>query len=160
MLTNQQRFDRRLKIAQYMIELESARGSADAASWKWTAELLHHLRNDGMSSDETDVEDYQVVYKVKDYAWRHPDIVQCMESIDEQRLGVPVFSKRGAKPMKRIRGSGLVSTRPPVNGLPSACYNPDWKDDPKNKLKVKMSKEPFRWVRWKAASALGARYHE
>ena len=113
-----------------------------------------------MSSDESEEDEFdQKMYRAKDCEWRHPDITGCMDSIDQQRLGVPVFKSRGAKPVKRcrierngdadsdaddpsdvkrIRG-GTISNRAPPDGLPRACYNPEWLSQPRNKLAVNVS---------------------
>jgi hypothetical protein len=168
-LTRQQRFKRRLKSVGWIILYEKATQSNDLPAWQWHEELLLHLGADGMSSDESDIEEFLIVFTAKEHEWRHPDVAHCMDNIDQQRLGIPVFDPRGSKPVRRlriepipnsnaddcgdefrIRGSGLVSTRPPADGLPRACYNPEWISQPKNKLLVKVSEEEFRWIKWTA----------
>jgi hypothetical protein len=116
--------------------------------------LIRHLGSEGTSSDESDIEGYRVVYRTKTLPWRHPEIADCMESIEEHRLGVPTFSTKGSKPAERIR-DGIPSTRPHVDGLPDALYDPQWKEEPKNKTMLNVSDEKFPWIRWKAISALG-----
>jgi hypothetical protein len=135
--------------------LESSKRNGDPVSWKWLKELLEHLGGEGMSSDDTDIEGYEVVYRTKTRAWRHPDISLCMESIDEQRIGVVSFSRQGSKPAKRIRDGTLISTRPHVDGLPEALYDPQWTKQPANRICLHVSKKSFQWLRWKAQTALG-----
>jgi hypothetical protein len=137
-----------------MIELESSKKKGDTVTWKWLKGLLEHLQGEGMSSDESDVDGYQVVYRVKTRPWRHPDIEMCMESIDEQRIGVLSFSRKGSKPVKRIRDDTLISTRPHVDGLPEALYDPQWMKQPANEICLQVSKEPFQWLKWKGKTAL------
>lgn len=154
-LTNLQRFYRRMKTAEWMIDAETAR-NGNVSTWKWLKRLLDVLQAEGMSSDESDIDGYQVVYRVKTRSWRHVDISLCMESIDEQRLGIPSFSKQGAKPVKRIRGGGSVSTRPHVDGLPKECYNQEWMSQATNKRSLRVSDKPFPWLRWRGQTSLGA----
>jgi hypothetical protein len=138
-----------------MIELEASKHKGDTVTWKWLKKLLEHLQGEGMSSDDTEIEGYQVVYRVKTRPWRHPDISLCMESIDEQRIGVLSFSRQGSKPAKRIRGGTLISTRPHVDGLPEAFYDPQWMKQPANGICLQVSTKPFQWMRWKGQTALG-----
>jgi hypothetical protein len=154
-----------MKTTQWIAAYESAKGTADAKKWEWHKELLGHLKADGMSSDESDKENDQIVYRVKEYEWRNPDIVPCMESIDKQRLRVPAFKRKGTKPARRsrngpssdhsdpedaaeeIRGGNLISNRPHVDGLPKACYNEKWMAKPENKVLLNVSEESFNWIR-------------
>ena len=138
-----------------MIELESSKLKGDTVRWKWLKELLEHLQGEGMSSDESDTDGYQIVYRVKRRPWRHPDISLCMESIDEQRLGVVAFSRKGSTPKNRIRGDTSISTRPHVDGLPEALYDPQWVKETANRVCLQVSKEPFQWLKWKGQTALG-----
>jgi hypothetical protein len=94
-----------------MIEQESLKKTGDLVTWIWLKELLEHLKAEGMTSDESDVDEYQVVHRVKVKPWRHPDITLCMESIDN------------TKPVERIRDGKLISTGPHVDGLPQAFYD-------------------------------------
>jgi hypothetical protein len=144
-----------VQIVDWLIKYESCRQNGDPTAWKWLRRLLGFLKAEGMSSDETDIKGYQVVYRVKTREWRHPDIALCMESIDEQRLGVPTFSKKGSKPEKRTRDIMIKSKRPHVDGLPRVCYNPQWLSNPINEMRVQVSDEQFQWMRWRGQTALG-----
>jgi hypothetical protein len=163
-----------------MIELESSEQNGDTVAWEWFKDLLEHLQAEGMSSEESDVEGYQVRYRVKTKPWRHPDIALCMEGIDDTKPvemirdgrlistrppadGFPEaflqwmrqlehnIRLRGSKPVKRIRDGTLISTRPHVDGLPEAFYDPQWMTA--NNMRLRVSDKPFQWLRWKGQTA-------
>jgi len=72
----------------------------DHNAWQWLHDLLLTLQRDGLSSDESDVEDDQIVTVVP---WRRRYIANYVELIDEKRLtGDTGFSRRRS-PESRAR---------------------------------------------------------
>ena len=55
-----------------MIQLKHEEGAADVSAWQWMEQVLRHLGEDGMSSDESDVEGElnMTVFQVKMMPWR------------------------------------------------------------------------------------------
>ena|SRR5215471_19946075 len=119
----------------------------DHNAWQWLRDLLLTLQRDGMSSDESDVEDNQIVYRVTVMPWRRRDVANCMELIDSQRMNSDAgFSQRGSKPGKRVRGvRNPESKRKHLNGLPRQLYDDNWWEANHRRLGVEVSEEPFEW---------------
>jgi hypothetical protein len=115
--------------------------------WKWLSEVLKQLGHDGMSSDDSEIEDdMDVILRVKRLPWRR-DISKELEYIDSQRiLETNPFSRKGARPMKRRRGEG-VSTRAAMEGLPAIFYDQQWlREQCLAELELKVSNAAFQWL--------------
>ena len=70
-----------------MIELKKEDDAKDLSVWQWLLDLLGHLGEDGMSSEESDI-DAQTgmeVYYVKKMAWRR-DVGHEMRVINRERI--------------------------------------------------------------------------
>jgi hypothetical protein len=97
-----------------MTEVKTANQNAETEVkiWQWLLSLLQWYGAEGMSSDETSVEGLEVVYRVKILLWRR-NIDKYLDLVDFERKQ-PVqalFSRSGAKPMKRTRAEGMP---PPI----------------------------------------------
>jgi hypothetical protein len=143
-----QRYGRREKIVGYMVQLKAENESPDLHIWKWLASVLEHLGDDGMSSDESSIENFETVYRVKTMPWRR-DIVEYMDIIDRQRhKDADIFTPKGTKPGKRVRGTANpASIHEPVHGLPISFYDEEWLQqvDKHRRSKLKIAKEEFGW---------------
>ncbi len=71
------KYESRCKIVDYIIErkLEGGGSEDDIALWRWLQLLLQRLGKDGMSSEESEVEEGSArgVYYVKKLPWRRSD---------------------------------------------------------------------------------------
>lgn len=141
-----------MKVVERVITVKAAKSDRekDLAIWKWLLELMRRLGSDGMSSDESDIEDLRTVYRVKILIWRR-NIDRYVEMIDnERKLAGDIFSKAGAKATPRIRSDqNPVSTRDAPANLPSAIFDPDWLktvDDDYQQMKLNISRENFKWI--------------
>lgn len=134
----------------------------DAAAWVWMKEMIENLGYEGMSSDESEVEQEEgevedeeallsranFAYRVKRMPWRK-DITNELDIIDSERLkDRGTYRRQGSKPVPRRRDPNAPSTsRQAVPGLPIAFYNDTWyaklSEDRKNELFV--SDRKFNW---------------
>ena len=92
-------------------------------------DLFNKLGADGMSSEDTEIEDLQTVYRPRILPWRR-NIDDWLALIDKERRksNQTVYSSAGHAPRKRIRAStNQVSAREPPAGLPKSLYDPQWK---------------------------------
>jgi hypothetical protein len=116
--------------------------------WKWLDKVLGQLGHDGMSSEDSEIEDrINLVLRVRAMPWRR-EMGNELAYIDAQRVAdKTIFGRQGMKPMKRIRGEGKDSKREPVEGLPSAFYNSTWLHGAAGReVKAKVSKMRFAWM--------------
>jgi hypothetical protein len=133
------------------IALKRAAGDNDVPIWRWLEQVLQHLTVDGMSSEESTSEtEIETVYRVKILEWRR-DIEKELRIIDQERLlDAEIFAPQGAKPVKRLRGTGNpVSIRPPVQELPRAFYDEGWYSKTTaeyRELTLAVSREQFQWL--------------
>ncbi|KJA18369.1 hypothetical protein HYPSUDRAFT_57199 [Hypholoma sublateritium FD-334 SS-4] len=125
----------------------------DIALWKWLALLLEKLGKDGMSSEESEVEEGSArgVYYVKKLPWRRSDTTKHVRFIDKQReIANGLYSRRGNAPVPRIinhTNKGGVSRRPAPPGRPRAIYEEEWlqKQHSADVAKLDISDEIFPW---------------
>jgi hypothetical protein len=133
---------------EYLIQVKNANKSQDAHLWKWLGSVLEYLGPDGMSSDESSMEDFETVHRVKNMPWRR-DVTNNMDIIDRQRhKDAEIFTAKGSKPTKRIRGTANPSSaRNPVQGLPHSFYDDDWfnRQDQYHQSKLQSTDEKFDW---------------
>ena len=128
-------------------KIESADMGNEVAIWRWLLKVMETLTADGMSSEESDLDDnVNVVFRTKRLPWRR-NIDLELRIIDTERVHVPTnFGKSGAKPAMRSRGGhDLVSERDPVDGLPRRFYDDKWFESEGRKMAV--SKENFIWMK-------------
>ncbi|KAI6030078.1 hypothetical protein EDC04DRAFT_2605587 [Pisolithus marmoratus] len=103
-----------------------ARGTRDVELWQWLSDVVDHLGTDGMSSEDSEEEDMQTIFRVRSMPWRC-DIDKELRFIDSKHKDRGISSPKGAKPVKRIRPSNpFPSARQPVCGLPATFYKPEW----------------------------------
>ncbi|KAJ6569320.1 hypothetical protein B0H19DRAFT_1066076 [Mycena capillaripes] len=142
------KFEDRFQTVTATIRMKRDEGIAgDIETWVRLLELLEHLGEQGMSSeeeDEVEVDDAKVViYKVKLCIWREPELVKYFRFVDAQTA---LFKKhqRGPTPASRIRSGAPGSAKAP-RGLPKSLYNPEWlkKLTPACRKELKVSKEAF-----------------
>ena len=144
-----QKFDRRLRIVEKKIEVSiTTRAKREQKKWTWFRDMLDWFGSEGMSSDESDVEDGYPGARVKTLPWRR-DISYYLDYIDQHRFDGTVYSNRGPKPMPRTRRRYVESTRKAVSGLPRSFYDRNWlSKGGKDQAAVlaKLSKESFEWI--------------
>src|ERR1700722_7543818 len=121
----------------------------DVPVYEWLQDVVTRLGNDGMSSDESDVDEWgRTVYAVKQLPWRRniDKELDIIDSLRTQELGI--FTMRGSKGEERKRDiNNPVSTRNPVLGLPKALYNEDWvRRQPHGGRKLRIATEEFHWM--------------
>ncbi|KIM85943.1 hypothetical protein PILCRDRAFT_775973 [Piloderma croceum F 1598] len=96
------RYNRRKRIVEYMIELRAGDENQDLHLWKWLQSVLEHLGADGMSSDESSTENFKTVYRVTNMPWRRA-LTESMDIVDRQRhKDADIFTPKGSKPAKRL----------------------------------------------------------
>jgi hypothetical protein len=146
-----QKYIRRAKILEHIINLKKDDEDEDLPAWMWLQKVIKTLGDGGMSSEESDVEnDIHCVLRVKNMAWRRK-IERELDVIDHQRvLDDDVFAPQGSKPMKRIRAPGnSMSERSPITGLPKALYDGEWVDGLTGGQmeRLNVSNDAFRWMK-------------
>ena len=116
-------------------------------AWKWLLELLHHLTPEGMSSDESETEGLQTVFRVKILPWRREKVAEYMHMIDVHYLkNRHLLEPQGAKPVPRLReGQQPISTRI-LKHLPASLYNDEWKKDRRRGIMLHVSEDDFAWM--------------
>jgi hypothetical protein len=134
-----------------MIALKEEGNAEDLDAWKWLLELLDHLGEDGMSSEESDVDERTAmeVYYVKEMIWRK-NVDHEMSLIDKERIKEKsLYSKKGAKPMSRVRSGNKGHTRRPApKGRPKKLYEKNWLEGLSERAfrDLEISDEKFRWI--------------
>ncbi|KAI5980954.1 hypothetical protein EDD15DRAFT_2380693 [Pisolithus albus] len=94
----------RKAVLDYVVQLRTEAGSDDQMAWEWLQRLVKTLGEQGMSSEESAVEnEIECVLHVKRMEWCR--CIDCkLDIIDvEQVLDNNIFSPRGVKPVKRVR---------------------------------------------------------
>ncbi|KAI5987192.1 hypothetical protein EDD15DRAFT_2372596 [Pisolithus albus] len=122
------KYKRRKAVLDYVVQLRTEAGSDDQTAWEWLQRLVKTLGEQGMSSEESAVEnEIERVLRVKRMEWRRC-IDRELDIIDVERvLDNNIFSPRGAKPVKRVRApDNPVSSRGAVGGLPMELYDRTW----------------------------------
>ncbi|KAJ7831955.1 hypothetical protein B0H14DRAFT_2592379 [Mycena olivaceomarginata] len=142
------KFEDRVQTIIATIEIKTGEGNTgDVATWRRLLEMVQHLGQQGMSSEEEDevqVDDAKVlIYKVKVCIWREPRVVEYLRFVDAQ-TGLFKKHQRGPTPTSRIR-SGAPGTSEAPCGLPKSLYNGEWlkKASPAYLKELKVSKEVF-----------------
>lgn len=141
-----QRFKRRIETLKRTIELKKEEDAEDIDSWELLLNLFNELGDEGMSSDESDVDNTGLpIFYVKKMPWR-PNLEKEIQLVDHQRIAdKSLFSKKGAKPVQRVRISRRgESRRDPYQGRPKALYEKLWlaeqTDEMKHKLEISKTK--------------------
>jgi hypothetical protein len=148
-MTPSQTLKNRVEIVELVIKVKRLRKDADVRIWEWIRDLLRHLKAEGMSSEETDVDGTEVVHWVKIMLWRRAGIADIMDIIDAERKDeVKNWKKQGASPIRRLRDKErqLISSRRYMDSRPRALYEEEWLSKPTNAVRVNVSKETFEWL--------------
>jgi hypothetical protein len=136
-----------------MIEVKAASQNAETEVkiWQWLLSLLQWYGAEGMSSDETSVEDQEIVYRVKVLLWRR-NIDKYLDLVDFERKQPTqvLFSRSGARPVKRTRAEeNAISDRKAIPGLPIELYDAEWLqelDEHYRQITLCVSREQFQWM--------------
>lgn len=156
-----QKYQSRCKIVDHIVarKIEAGGSEEDITLWKWLALLLKRLGKDGMSSEESEVEEGSArgVYYVKKMPWRRPDVTKHVKFIDKQRDAANgLYSRRGNAPVPRIINIGNkgVSRRPAPPALPRTLYHEEWlqKQHAADVAELDISDEKFPWREYYTAS--------
>ncbi|KAI6012943.1 hypothetical protein PISMIDRAFT_24750 [Pisolithus microcarpus 441] len=131
------------EITKSMVAVKEVKGDDDIVAWWFLNSLITTLGSDGMSSEDSDGEDTEAIFCTRTLLWRR-DIVRELQIIDQQRLrDSTIFSPRGAKAAKQIRGNNFPQSEwKVVKGLPHPFYNEGWLAQNKGMS----SDEPFCWM--------------
>lgn len=141
-----------MQILERVIEVKAADNDKDKdlGIWRWLMKVLARYGSDGMSSDETETDGSEIVYRVKMLIWRR-NVDEYIDMIDNERtLAKEIFSGSGAKPTPRTRSAGNpISTHHAPKGLPIALLDPDWLEEVNGdyrQLMLSVSKDDFPWI--------------
>jgi hypothetical protein len=132
-----------------MVDLKSDDVDGDLWIWKWFLKFLKRLGEDGMSSDESDMEGRESVYRVRTMTWRREEVEEYMDLIDEQpNVDREIFTQQGSIGYRRVRGPyNPPSTREPVTQLPRQFYDDEWLENQTTRYRhstLKVSGENFQ----------------
>ena len=90
-------------VLDHIVKLRAKNGDDDLAAWEWLQRLVKLLGEQGMSSEESAIENnVEHLLRVKRMEWRCC-IDQELDIVDvECIIDSDIFSRRGAKPVKRV----------------------------------------------------------
>ncbi|KDQ25087.1 hypothetical protein PLEOSDRAFT_1086035 [Pleurotus ostreatus PC15] len=103
--------------------------SAQNPMYSLVAEMVSELGIDGMSSDESDTDDFPNSFNVSYMPWRSFDVNQLLTWLDKSKNRKNIYGNvvSGARPVKRNRPDDATSSRRPAKfGLPRNFYNDHW----------------------------------
>ena len=138
-------------ILDNIITIKSEDLNDNLPSWKWLQHLIKTLGEDGMSSEESSVENSVTnVLRVKNMDWQR-NIKKELEIVDLQRIiDKDIFSPQGSRPLPRKHApDNPVTSRDPIMGLPKVLYNGLWmlELNERQKGSLKISDEKFPWMK-------------
>ena len=118
-----QKYQWRKRVVDWQVEFREMINPAlrDLWIWKRMHEMLQWYGQEGMNSEESEVEDLEEIYCPKHLPWRRKSASEMMDLIDRVRglLGQKSHSKKGRPPTRRIRNkSNGVSSQAACKGLP------------------------------------------
>lgn len=131
--------------------MKEAEHAPDLPAWRWLHDVITALGVEGMSSEESDIEDsIHTVYRTKWMEWRR-DLSAALRIVDEERYKDKlIYHSRGSKPAHRQRLNRFspLSTHPAVPNLAQAFYDDEWwaSLDEEAQLEIDPSGEDFQWV--------------
>ena len=149
-----QKWETRVNMAASIAETKEASKAPDAPAWIWMRKMLQELGHEGMSSDESDLEDdddddtLAPAFRVKTMPWRR-DITHELDIIDaERRRDASVYHKQGSKPVHRRRDADLLTTRPAAVNLPRVFYDDTWfeKLGSRERRQLRAGSHAFEWA--------------
>ena len=123
--------------------MKSENSDGNGVVWSFLNTVVRTLGTEGMSSDDSDMEDMVAVYRTRLMPWRR-DISKELTIIDEQHFKDHQIFSKGAKPAKRT-SSMLPSSRGAMKGLPMSFYDADWMGT-NNTNKAFPTDEQFLWM--------------
>ena len=118
-----------IKILTSIVRQKEKDNTGDLATWRWLLMLFQELGPDGMSSEDTSIEDLETIYQPRILPWRR-NIDDWLTLIKRERKKVfqTIYSSAGHAPRMWIRSTiNQISTREPPPGLPKALYDPEWR---------------------------------
>jgi hypothetical protein len=125
-----------------MIMVKKKNGDSDVAIWEWLKTLLKTLGDEGMSSDDSDIDDrtQTEILHVRKLPWRR-SLDKELDIIDSQRRDdQELFTKKGSKPVTRLRHmKELTSRRNAPTEKPKNIFEKSWlkKQQDQDKLELK-----------------------
>ncbi len=127
-----QKLDTRIEISRYMAQHGETEPVQEVGLY--LCELVSHLGLEGMSSEssEEDQERWETVLHVHDLPWRNATATLQLVYLDMQRRKTSIYSRRGAKPLHRIRPKPgpeegrRITERPAPRRRPRGIYHKDW----------------------------------
>ena len=111
--------------------------------------VLKGLGPNGMSSDEEEIVDGSVQYRILKKPWRAAELTPWLRVFDiiylQQRLD---SRSQGSLPQARIASDRVSDSRKVVKGLPSNAYNPTWLDrqSPLEKGRLRVGAQTYSFV--------------
>jgi hypothetical protein len=145
-----QRFERRLRaIVELKIREQGQSESALATVLDFLERLLITMGEEGVSSDDSNVDANGPFLRPRKMPWRRKVIEMYMEWIDQAAAGsTEVMGKgSGAFPMRRIReGTQKISQRLHVDRLPKCLYEAEWLRENGKKKTVNVGEDDFEWM--------------
>ena len=98
----------------------------DAEKWREIYEIINCLGVDGMSSEDSAIEDGRPIRHVRFFEWRRKeaqDMLALVDSIPSKRPAL--FKTQGARAVPKVRVQAL-SKREAPQAYPICYYEPDW----------------------------------
>jgi hypothetical protein len=145
-----QTFERRLDTVDRVIRKKMHYQEPDLWAWKWLKELLRNLGEQGMSSDETEVDNQgRTYFSIKKLPWRAR--VECqLKMIDDRRMQErSELNRKGAVPTTRLRTNNAVaSERSPPQKRPKGVFDKHWLQEcpVQDVRKLRISNEEFNII--------------
>ena len=138
-------------VLNHIIAIKSEDLNDDLPSWKWLQHLIKTLGEDGMSSEESSVENSVMsILRVKNMNWQR-NIEKELEIIDLQWvIDKDIFSPQGSRPLPRKCAlDNPVTSQDLVVGLPKVLYDGLWMSELNGQQKesLKISDEKFLWMK-------------
>ena len=138
-----QKYQWRKRVVDWQVEFREMISPAPRDLWIWKRmrKMLQWYGQEGISSEESEAEDFEEIYCPKHLPWRRESVSEMMDLIDRVRRlpGQKSHSKKGKLPMCRIHNkSNGVSSQAACKGLPVDLYDADWwvnevrKESPQN----------------------------
>ncbi|KAJ6559596.1 hypothetical protein B0H19DRAFT_1069339 [Mycena capillaripes] len=125
------KFNERERIIELIICLKTGTNAPDVEAWKRILEMLLHLGNTGMSSEEEfeklDGKTKWTGFKVKICVWRAQDVDDILWMVDGmgEKLSKGKFGPPGPKRLPRER-TGAASVTGAPKGLPECLHDAGW----------------------------------
>lgn len=133
--------------------------AVDNKFWTWAQKVIDRYGVDGMSSDESEVDEHsggrKTVLRAKYMFWRRniENIVKLIESTKTKNR--QLFSQRGPQAFLRIRpdydspGNVPKTNRPAAENLPYHFYDATWFHSLSSNVRQSVlhaTNEPFEWL--------------